>query len=155
MPSSFRRTAITFGWQRQPIEKHGLVLREKLKIVFQHDQIVFADLRVGRVGIFDVDRTIPKGCVAETVIDARNILGWELILLRERLPAVPTIEKFVGQSELELRMVSQIADLMNLQSLRRRSLHDQRVGIVKTKLARHADSKFLELSSHVGRGSGR
>ncbi len=75
--------------QRQPIEKHRFVLREELKIVLQHEQIVLADFRVGRVSIFDVDRAIPKGRVAETVIDSRDVLGGEFILLRERPPAIP------------------------------------------------------------------
>ena len=89
------------------------------------------------------------------MIDAGNISAWELILLGERPPAIPAIEKFVGQAELELRMVSQIADLVDLQSLRRRSLHDQRVGIVETKLARHADAKFREPSAQICRGGCR
>ena len=73
----------------------------------------------------------------------------------ERSPAIQTIEEFVGESEPKLRMISQIADSMNVRFLGGRSLHDERIGIVKPKLASHAHSKFLKLKSHLGRGSGR
>ncbi len=90
------------------------------------------------------------------MIDPRDVICWKLILLRERAPASLADEKFVRQAELQLRVVTQIADLMNLQSLCRLSPHDQGIGIVETKLVRHADTKLRQLlADHRRRGRRR
>ena len=56
--------------QREPIEKNRFVLREEMKVVFQRDQIVLADFRIGGIGVFHIDRTVAERCVTETVIDS-------------------------------------------------------------------------------------
>ena len=125
-------------------------MREELEVVLQGDEIVFADLGVGGIGVLHVNRTIPQRFVAESVIDPDDILGWELILSRERPPAIPAIKEFMGQAELQLRMASQIADRANLLSLGIGAPHDERVGVVEAELTGHADAKSGELFSHFG-----
>ena len=81
-------------------------MREELQIVLQHDEIALADLCVGGIRILHIDRAVPQRFVAESVIDADDVLRRELILIGERSPAVAPIEKFVGESEFQFRMVS-------------------------------------------------
>ena len=59
--------------EREAIKKNRFVFREKMKIVVQHDQIVFLNLRVGRIGILEVDRAVRERRVAERVIDSTHV----------------------------------------------------------------------------------
>ena len=55
----------------------------------------------------------------------------------------------MGQARLQLRMRPQIADLLDPKPGRFTSPHDERVGVVEAKIARHADAELRELFSHL------
>ena len=44
--------------QIEPVKKHRFVLRKKMKIIIEDDEVVFLDLGVRRVGVFEVNRAI-------------------------------------------------------------------------------------------------
>ncbi len=61
------------GRNVQTIEEDRFVLREEMKIVFQCDQIVLADFRIGGIRILHIDRIVLQRCVTETVVDSGNV----------------------------------------------------------------------------------
>ena len=127
-------------------------MREELKIVFQRDQIVLADFRVGGIRILHVDRIVLQRCVAEAVIDPGNVARRELVTFGQLPPAIASIEKFVREPELEIGMFLEIADGANPKTLGLRAAHDERVGVVESEFTRDADSYLRELiTERVGR----
>ena len=44
--------------QIEPVKIHRCVLRKKMKIIIEDDEVVFLDLGVRRVGVFEVNRAI-------------------------------------------------------------------------------------------------
>ena len=57
----------------QPVKKNGLVFREKVQVVAQHDEIVFLNLRVGGIGVLHVDRAVGERRVADRVVDSAHV----------------------------------------------------------------------------------
>ena len=57
-PASFSSAATARLSSIEPVKKHGFVLRKKMKIIIEHNEIVFRDSGVRRVGVFEVNRTI-------------------------------------------------------------------------------------------------
>src|SRR5207245_9347914 len=86
--------------KRAQKQEHGVVARKKLQIVFKRDQMVLGDLRVRRISIFHIDRTLFQRGIPEGMIDADNVLRIQLITPGQRSPSVPSIQEFVGKSEL-------------------------------------------------------
>ena len=87
-------------WKREPKQEHGVVARKKLQIVFKRDQMVLGDLRVRRISIFHIDRTLFQRGIPEGMIDADNVLRIQLVTPGKRSPSVLSIQEFVGESEL-------------------------------------------------------
>jgi hypothetical protein len=69
-----------------------------LQVVLHSDEIVLPDLGVGGIGVLHVNRPVPKRFVTQPVIDPDDILCRQLILFRERSPAIAPIKEFVGQA---------------------------------------------------------
>ena len=57
----------------QPVKKNGLVFREKMQVVSQHDEIVFLNLRIGGIGILHVDRAVGERRVTDRVVDSAHV----------------------------------------------------------------------------------
>ena len=89
------------------------------------------------------------------MVDADDVRRRELIVLRERLPSVTPIEKFVGEPEFQLGMISQIVDRPDTFLFRGGSSHDQRIGVVESEFAGHADAELCELFSHLANAGRR
>src|SRR6266568_981457 len=118
-------------------------------IVFQCYEIVFSDLRVGRVRVFDVDRTVRERGVTKRVIDSDDALRIQLVMLRQRSPAILSIQKFVGQPKLQFRMISKIADCTKTELVGTALRHHERVGIVEAERLGRADPGLGQLSCYL------
>jgi len=101
-----------------------------------------SDLRVGRVRVFDVDRSVRERGVTKRVIDSDEAVRIQLVLLRQRSPAILSIQKFVSQPKLQFRMVPKIADCAKTELLGTASRHHERVGIVEAERVGHSDPNF-------------
>ena len=66
----------------------------------------------------------------------------------ERAPAILPIEKFVGQSDFQFLMPSQIADRVNAEPVCFGATHDERIGVVEAEIGRHADAEFFQRGAH-------
>ena len=133
-----------WSWQRKPIQEHCVIAWEKLQIVFKRDQIVFANLCVGRVSVFHINRPILQRRVAERVINPDYVLLWKDVTCAQWLPSILSIQKFVGESDLQFGMISQIADCVQAESLRFTATHDERVSVIEAERFRHAHPKLRE-----------
>ncbi len=57
----------------QPVKKDGFVFREKMQVVPQHDEIVFLNFGVGRIGVLHVDRALGERRVPDRVVDSAHV----------------------------------------------------------------------------------
>ena len=62
-----------------------------MKIVFENDEVVLFYLRIGRVGVLDINRAVCERAVTERVIDTDEVLLRKPVTFAQRLPAVPPI----------------------------------------------------------------
>ncbi len=135
-----------FVIQREPVQEHGIITRKEFLIVFEHNKIVCRYLRIGGIGVFDVDRSVGERGITEGVIDSSHVLWTQPIGDGHELPAILPIQKFVSESELQLRMFLQIANGANAQRPRTIAPHNERVGVVEPERLRHPDPEFSQLS---------
>src|SRR5205814_8178956 len=59
-------------------------------------------------------------------------------------------EKFVGESEFQFRMISQVADTASLCLRGGAALHHERVSVIESQLSCRPHAEFGELISHFG-----
>ena len=57
----------------EPVKKNRLVLREKLSIIFKHNEVVLDDFCISGIGVFHVDGAIGQRRITERVIDAATL----------------------------------------------------------------------------------
>src|SRR5438067_3040070 len=143
------------GRKIESIKKNGLVAGEVLEVVLQDDEIVFADFCVGGIGVLHVDGTVAQRLVTEPVIDPDDVLRRELVFFGQWLPAVAPVEKLVGEPELQLGMIPQITDRANRFFFGGRPPHDERISVVESEFACHADAEFRKLLAHFPGANGR
>src|SRR4029453_13213077 len=86
--------------------------------------------------------------VTERMINPDDALLGKPVMLAQRLPAILTVQKFMGEPDLEFGMPSQIADGANSEALRFAASHDQRVSVVEPKWLCHANAGFSECVSN-------
>src|SRR6266496_3644730 len=82
------------------------------------------------------------------MINPDDALLGKPVMLAQRLPAILTVQKFMGEPDLEFWMLSQIADGANSEALRLAASHDQRVSVIEPKGLCHANTEFFERVSN-------
>jgi hypothetical protein len=78
------------------------------------------------------------------MINPNDALLRKPVALAQRTPAILAVKKFMGEPHLKLRMLSQIADCANAQSLCFVAPHDQCVSVVEPKRLRHGNAEFSQ-----------
>ena len=82
------------------------------------------------------------------MINPNDALLRKSVALAQRLPAILSVKKFMGEPDLDVRVLSQIADCANTQAFRFAAPHDQCVSVVEPKRLRHANAEFSQRVSN-------
>src|SRR5580704_14565598 len=82
------------------------------------------------------------------MINPDDALLGKRVTLAQRPPAILAVEKFMGDSDLEFWMLSQIADSANSKALRFAASHDQRVSVIEPNGLCHANAEFSQRISN-------
>src|SRR5213083_676989 len=83
------------------------------------------------------------------MINPVDVLLGKPVTLAQRPPAILTVEKFMGEPDLEFWMLSQSADGANSEALRFAASRDERVSVVEPQGLCHANAEFSERVSNL------
>src|SRR5215831_18725976 len=87
------------GW---PEQEHCLILWKEMELVLEDHQVALFNLCIRRVGVLNVNRSVREGAVTKRMINADDILLRQSVPLAQWPPAILSLQKFVGKSELKL-----------------------------------------------------
>ena len=124
----------------QPKQEYRPILRKEVQIVLQNYQIIFANFCVGCVSVFHVDLSVEQGDVAERVVDSADVGHVQLVTVRRGSQPSWRPRNSCVSPRLQIGVFCEIAEVFDAKLVGAALGHDERIGVVKTKLLRNAHS---------------
>ena len=113
---------------------------KEMSVVAQQHEVVGLDVGVGRVGVRHLNRASRDGAIGELVRHAPNVVLRQVVGAAQTLPAVAAVQKLVGEAEDEPGVGAQVRDGLDVELLRERLTHGERVVVAEPEVGSHGDA---------------
>ena len=120
-----------------------------MAIVGEDRQAVASDLRIGRVGVGDVDRSARECLVRQAVVHRLDVRRRETVARGERWIAVASSEKLGAQAEAKVGGARQIGDRGEVAPRGERGRDREGVRVVETEGIAHLDAADRERAAEA------
>ncbi len=128
----------------EAMQQHGVVAREELALVLEHDDAMARDLGIGGVKVDRVHLARGKRLVGDAVVDAaRRRLRQGVSGLQSR-PAVAAAEEFVRETESQVGMAREVGDRFDVALFRDILRDPDRVTVGKAERDARGEAKRRE-----------